>query len=132
MVECEIARIIIDEHRDEQVIFLREVSGKRIFPILIGIFEATVIDRILKERRAERPLTHDLLMATIAKLGGTLAAIRIDDLKDEVYFAKLVVQRGPEEVHVDARPSDAIALALHGKAPIFVAEKILAQVARLE
>jgi uncharacterized protein len=141
MIECELVRIIIDEQRDEQVIFLRETerSGAeakerrpRIFPIMIGIFEATVIDRILKERRAERPLTHDLLCDTIRQLGGKLLAVRLDELKDDVYFAKLVVDQGGKEVLIDARPSDAIAIALHEKAPVFVSDAILAHVARQE
>lgn len=135
MVACELVRLIIDEHHDEQVIFLRESEGRRTFPIMIGIFEASVIDRILKERSAERPLTHDLLIDVIRKLGGRVAEVRIDDLRDDVYFAKIVIAReagGGSPVEIDARPSDAIAIALHEKAPIAVAEKILAQVGRVE
>jgi bifunctional DNase/RNase len=127
MVECELARIIIDEHRDEQVIFLREMGGKRAFPILIGIFEATQIDRILKERRARRPLTHDLLLDAVKALGGKLAAVRIEEFRDEIFFAKLAIAREGGEVAVDARPSDAVALALMAGAPIYVAESVLAQ-----
>ncbi len=132
MIECELARIIIDEHHDEQVIFLRELKGRRIFPIMIGIFEATVIDRILKERKPERPLTHDLLADVIRKLDGRVVAVRIEELKQDVYFAKIVIEQGGREVAVDARPSDAVAIALHENAPIFVAEKILAQVAKAD
>jgi bifunctional DNase/RNase len=134
MIECDLVRIIIDEHHDEQVIFLRETRGRRIFPIMIGIFEATVIDRILKERVAERPLTHDLIVNAVRALGGKIAAVRIDDFREDVFYAKIVIERpGAEEpLLVDARPSDAIALALHQKAPIHVAEKILDLLAKTE
>lgn len=132
MIECELVRIIIDEHRDEQVIFLRELGGARTFPIMIGIFEATVIDRILKERRTERPLTHDLLINVIAALDGKLTAVRIEDLRDDVYYSRLVIARGGKDVAVDARPSDAIAIALHESVPILVSPKVLAQASRTQ
>jgi bifunctional DNase/RNase len=132
MVECELVRIIIDEHHDEQVIFLREKDGPRVFPILIGIFEATVIDRILKERTAERPLTHDLLCEAIERLGARVRAVSIDDVQEDVFFAKLRLERGLESIAIDARPSDAIAIALHERAPIIVAEKVLAMAGKHE
>lgn len=134
MVECELVRIIIDEHNDEQVIFLREREGTRVFPILIGIFEATVIDRLLKERKVERPLTHDLLCAAVAALGGKVAAVAIEDVEGDVYFAKVRLERpeGGAPVELDARPSDAVAIALHERVPILVAEKVLAQAGREE
>ena len=132
MVECELVRIIIDEHHDEQVIFLREKDGPRVFPILIGIFEATVIDRILKERTAERPLTHDLLCEAIERLGARVRAVSIDDVQEDVFFAKLRLERGDESIVLDARPSDAVAIALHEKVPILVTERVLEKVGERE
>jgi hypothetical protein len=132
MVECELVRIIIDEHHDEQVIFLRERGEGRVIPILIGIFEATVIDRILKERKAERPLTHDLLCACVASLGGRVKEARIERMEGEVFFAKLVLERAGVEAVVDARPSDAIAVALREGVPIRVAADVLARAGRRE
>ena len=126
MVECELVRIVIDEHHDEQVIVLRECRGERSFPIVIGIFEATVIDRVLKEKRAERPLTHDLLCAVVRALGGELCAVAIESVAEDVFFASLVLKSpAGAEVRVDARPSDAVALALHERVPILVAEAVL-------
>ncbi len=133
LIECELVRIIIDEHRDEQVIYLRESSGGasgRSFPIVIGIFEATVIDRILKERRTERPLTHDLLVNVIGALDARLLAVRVEEMRDDVFYSRLVLERAGREVLVDARPSDAIALALHECVPIYVSKKVLGQAAR--
>ena len=126
MIRVELAAIIINERSDEQVIALREVDGPRQFPIVIGMFEAFAIDRIVKGRTTERPLTHDLMAALVAKLGGQVQRVTIDDLRDETYFAKVVVRRtADDEVAVDARPSDAITLALKTQVPIFVAEHVM-------
>jgi bifunctional DNase/RNase len=124
MVPVELVRVIIDERCDEQAIFLRDAK-KREIPIVIGIFEATVIDRLLKERRAERPLTHDLLAEVMRALGGRLERVEIDDFEGGVFFAKLRIARaGAAGVVVDCRPSDAVALALREDVPILVAEKV--------
>ncbi len=133
VIPVELSRIVIDETSDEQVIVLREVGGERSFPILIGIFEATVIDRIVKGRGAPRPLTHDLIAEIIHRLGGRLHRAEIDDLKSDTYYAKLVIALDRDkgrEVLIDARPSDAVAVALQMGAPLFVAEKVMDQVAR--
>lgn len=128
MVECELVRILIDEHHDEQQIVLRECGGERSLPIVIGIFEATVIDRMLKEKKAERPLTHDLLCAVIRSLGAELRAVAIESAQEDVFFATLVLAGASgAEVRVDARPSDAVALALRERVPILVAEAVLAR-----
>ena len=126
MVRVELAAIVINERSDEQVIALREVGGERQFPIVIGMFEAFAIDRIVKGRTSERPLTHDLMAALVGKLGAEVVRVTIDDLREETYYAKVVVRRGADdEVSVDARPSDAITLALKTQVPIFVAERVL-------
>ena len=130
MVECELARIIIDEHRDEQAIFLREIGGGRTFPILIGIFEATVIDRVVKECRVERSFIHEFLLDVIQKFGGRLTAVRIEELARGVFFAKIVIESQGRETLIDARPSDAVALALQARAPILVAEEVLDKVGK--
>ncbi|MCO5165801.1 MAG: bifunctional nuclease family protein [Planctomycetes bacterium] len=126
MIRVELSAIVINERSDEQVIALREVEGERQFPIVIGMFEAFAIDRIVKGRASERPLTHDLLANMVGALGGRVVRVAIDDLRDETYYAKVVVRRGDEEeVFVDARPSDAITLALKVSVPIFVAERVM-------
>ena len=125
MIRVELAAIVINERSDEQVIALREADGERQFPIVIGMFEAFAIDRIVKGRTSERPLTHDLMAALVAKLGGQVVRVTIDDLRDETYYAKVVVRRAYDEIGVDARPSDAITLALKAQVPIFVAERVM-------
>jgi bifunctional DNase/RNase len=121
----DLVRIIIQETNEQQVIVLKETDGERMFPILIGPYEAMAIDRRVKNIRAQRPLTHDLLNDTISSLGGLLERIVINDLRDNTFFAKLVVQQDGREVEIDARPSDAIALAALDNTPIFVEESVL-------
>ncbi len=132
MIPVELARIIINETNDEQVIFLKEADGSRSFPIVIGIFEAAAIDRIIKDRKTPRPLTHDLVGNAVEALGGRIARSVIDDLREDTYFAKLILERDGEEVSVDARPSDAITLALQCQAPILVSEKVMEAVCPTE
>jgi len=107
-IEMQLARIIISEINENQVVFLREVDGERQFPILIGIFEATSIDRRVKEIPRTRPLTHDLLVSITEQLGGTLQAVYITELRDHTYYARLQIDRDGETINIDARPSDAI------------------------
>ena len=128
-VQMELKRIIISEVHEQQIIVLREVDGERSFPIVIGIFEATSIDRRVKNIVPPRPLTHDLIVAVIDQLGGDLQDIVISDLQDHTYFAKLRVRREGELIEIDCRPSDAIAVAVTAKVPIWVAEDVLAETA---
>jgi len=128
-VQMELKRIIISEVHEQQIIVLREVDGERSFPIVIGIFEATSIDRRVKNIIPPRPLTHDLIVAAVEQLGGDVQDIVISDLQDHTYFAKLRVRKDGELIEVDCRPSDAIAVAVTAKVPIWVAEDVLAETA---
>src|SRR5215472_476676 len=110
-VHMELKRIIISEVHDQQVVMLKEVEGDRSFPIVIGIFEATSIDRRVKGMPSPRPLTHDLVASVIDTMGGELQDIFVSELRDHTYFAKLRIRQDGELVEVDSRPSDANALA---------------------
>jgi bifunctional DNase/RNase len=127
-VQMELKRIIISEIHEQQVITLKEVDGDRNFPIVIGIFEATSIDRRVKGITNPRPLTHDLVANTVESMGGELQDVFINDLREHTYFAKLRVRQEGELVEIDCRPSDAIALAVTAKVPIYVAEDVLGEV----
>ena len=126
-VPMQLSRIVISEINEQQVIYLKEVDGERTFPILIGIFEATSIDRRVKGWESPRPLTHDLIVSIIEHLGGELQDVIISELKEHTYYARLRVRREGELIEVDARPSDAIAVAVTCKPPlpIYVAEDVL-------
>ena len=125
LVEVELYQVIITEGSPTQSIVLREKNGERIIPIFIGITEAMAIDRKLKEFVVPRPLTHDLLKSLLEKLGGKLERVILNDLRDRTYYALLQIDRGGEKIEVDARPSDAIALAVRMDAPIFAEEQVI-------
>jgi uncharacterized protein len=131
LVQMELVRIIISEINDQQVIFLREIEGERAFPILIGLFEATSIDRRVKGEVPHRPLTHDLLKNAIEQLGGVVQDVIINNLQEHTYFASIRVKKDGELLEIDARPSDAIALAVHYQPflPIYVEDTVLEEVA---
>lgn len=133
-VAMELSRIIISEINDQQVVYLKEVEGERTFPILIGWFEATSIDRHVRQVETTRPLTHDLLVSVVEELGGELQDVVITELKDHVYYARLRVRQDGELLDVDARPSDAIAVAVtcDPPLPIFVSEDVLNDVMQNE
>ena len=126
-IEMKLSRIIISEINDNQLVFLKEVDGDRQFPILIGIFEATSIDRRVKQIERPRPLTHDLLVGIVETMGGDLDSVVINELKDATYFANLRVKYEGEIIEIDARPSDAIAVAMtcDPPLPIYVEEDVL-------
>ncbi len=128
-VQMELTRIIINETSDSHIIVLKEVDGDRRFPIVIGVFEASSIDRRVRNQASSRPLTHDLLANTIDLLGGDLQDIYINELREHTYYAKLRIKHEGELVEVDSRPSDAIALAVTVDVPIYVADDILDEVA---
>lgn len=131
-VQMQLSRIIISEINESQVIYLKEVDGDRQFPILIGIFEATSIDRRVKKYQSPRPLTHDLLVKTVESLGAELDSVIISELRDHTYYARLRIKQDGELVEVDARPSDAIAVAVSCDPvlPIYVAEEVLDDASR--
>jgi len=130
-VQMELSRIIISEINDQQLIYLQEVEGDRQFPIMIGIFEATSIDRRVKHQTTPRPLTHDLLVSVVEHLGAELDSVVIDELREHTYFAKLRIRQDGELVEVDSRPSDAIAVAVtcDPPVPISVSEDVLEELA---
>jgi uncharacterized protein len=124
-VRMELSRVIITELGDQQVIFLREVDGERSFPIMIGTNEAIAIDRRLKEIKAPRPMTHDLLADVIEKLGARIKKIVVSELRNHTFIAKLHLICATGTVEIDSRPSDAIAVGVGFHAPIYVAEAVL-------
>lgn len=128
-VPVELNKIVISETGGTQVIVLREQKGSRLVPIWIGMPEALAIHRKVQGEAPPRPMTHDLLVDVIEKLGGKVAKIVIDQFVSTptggTFHAKIAVQQGNDTVMVDARPSDAVALAIRVDAPIFIEESIL-------
>jgi hypothetical protein len=106
-------------------ILLKEVHGNRRLPIIIGAFEAQAIALEIEGIKPPRPLTHDLLKQIIDSLGATIVEIVIDELRENTFYAKLIMEVSALTNEIDARPSDAIALAVRAQAPIFVAEAVM-------
>lgn len=131
MVPCELRRVVTHDTAERQYIFLAEKDGERWFPIVIGSGEAGEIQRVLMNRHPERPLTHQLAFSAIEALGSRIDAVEIVDLRQNTFFARMVLRGadGAEPAVVDARPSDAIALALRARCPIRVSESVLAAAA---
>lgn len=125
LVECRLSRIVFREDNEQQYIFLEERSGSRAFPIVIGFFEAAEIHRKANGQVPARPLTHDLLKSTMEALGGKLRCVEIHDLRENTFFANLVLDQDGRTVRVDCRPSDAIALAVAHGSPIAVEDAVL-------
>ena len=127
-VELVLNKIKIDENRNEQIIILKEKDGSRYLPVVIGISEVNAIKLKLSGIEPPRPLTHDLLLRMIESFGAHLKRIVIDRLENSTFYAKLIVSKNSgsgDELEIDARPSDSIALALRANAPIFANKSVI-------
>lgn len=127
MIEVEINSIRVSLMSQQRVVILKELNDERYLPIWIGQFEAEAITIELQEAEQKRPLTHDLLKNTIAAMGGRVVHILINDLRNDIFYARVVIEMGNKMFEVDSRPSDAIALAVRTKSPIFVNESVMAK-----
>lgn len=124
MIAVELSQILINDRSDEQLIFLKEIDGDRQLRIVLRIFEALLIDRVLKGTENLRPLTHDLLIGIIHALDAELDKVIINEVHGQVFHAQLVLIKDGEEVFMDARPSDGITLALKSEVPLFVESSV--------
>lgn len=125
-------RVVVDSIRvslltQHRVVVLRETDSKRYLPIWIGPFEADAIAMAIQGHEPQRPMTHDLLKSTISEMGGQISHIFVNDLQDNTFFARVVIEQHGRTVEVDARPSDAIAIAVRTEVPIFVENHVLDQ-----
>jgi bifunctional DNase/RNase len=109
----------------DRIVVLKDLNTDRYLPIWIGHCEADAITAELQQQPVKRPLTHDLLKTTIREMGGKVAHILINDLRNDVYYARILIDIEGKQVEIDSRPSDAIALAVRVKSPIFVAETVM-------
>jgi uncharacterized protein len=124
-IEMTIKGLMVDPITNMPIIILRDHDGQRVLPIWVGIFEANAIALQMENIATPRPMTHDLLRNVIQDLSGTVRKIVVSDLKDNTFYALIYVETPAETIAIDARPSDAIALALRTQAPIFVEESVI-------
>ena len=132
MIEVTVAHLGLDRTTNTPVVILREKDGSRVLPIWIGPAEASAIAMELQGMKAQRPLTHDLLKQILVGLGGDLRRVVISAVKENTYFAELLIRRDDHVFQVDARPSDSIALALRMHAPIYSNDELLERSAGAE
>jgi len=125
LIEVQVEGVFVAENGGQISRFVLVSDGERKLPILIGPFEAQAIQLVLESNRPDRPMTHDLIKSILDRLNGIVDRAVIDDFWNTVYYAKLYIRHGAEEIEIDARPSDAIAVAIRFGAPVFVAESIL-------
>jgi uncharacterized protein len=129
LVEMVIESVRVHMLSNRHVVILKDTAGDRYLPIWIGAWEASAIAMRLQGLAAERPLTHDLFAAALDRLGVRVERVVISELTDETYHARIHLERDGVQVEVDARPSDALALAVRAEVPIFAADEVLAQAA---
>ena len=127
LVECELARVVMSESHDHQVVVLKEKGGERIVPIAIGLFEVFAIHRTINNEPPPRPMTHELFGNVLDALGVKIERVVVTELREVVYIGLLVLRMNGKTYEIDSRPSDAIALAVQKGAPIFVEDAVLTQ-----
>jgi len=132
MVEVKVARLGLDSVSNSYVVILQEKDGERLLPIWIGEPEAQSIVMEMQKISPPRPLTHDLCKRLIVGMGAALRRVQITKVQDNTYYAELHIYRGEDVFHIDARPSDSIAIALRLAAPIYAQESLLTAVAVAE
>ena len=125
MIEVAIDSIRISLISQHRIVMLRDIDGERQLPIWIGPCEAEAITIELQDVEIARPVTHDLLKNAIENMGGTVSHILVNELRDQVFYARLFVDVNGEMLEIDCRPSDAIAVAVRAKVPIFIDESVM-------
>jgi len=124
-IEMTIKGLMVDPITNMPIVILRDKDGQRVLPIWVGVFEANAIALQIENVTPQRPMTHDLLNNVIHDLRADIQKIVVSDLKDNTFYALIYLLIGGEVTAIDARPSDAIALALRARAPIYVEDKVI-------
>ena len=127
-----ISGLTMDPVTNSPIVILKAVDGDETLPIWIGLLEATAIASEMEGIKFSRPMTHDLLKNVLDMVDVKVARIEVSDLKDNTYYAVIHLKQGEKEMTLDARPSDALAISLRVKAPVFVAEEVIKQSSRID
>jgi len=131
-VEMRIKGLMLDPVTNMPIIILSDLEGQRILPIWVGFFEANAIALQMENVATPRPMTHDLLKSIISGLNASVTKVLVNNLSDNTFFALIYLETNGETVAIDSRPSDAIALALRMKTPIFVDEEVINKAKSIE
>jgi len=132
MVEMKVEGLTLDPLTNMPIIILKDLLSDKALPIWVGYFEANAIALEIEKINTPRPMTHDLLRSMVSSLHAKVKHVLINDLKDNTFFAVISVVQNGSDMTIDSRPSDAIALALRTKSPIFVEEKVIEAAKKLD
>jgi len=124
MVEVKIEGLILDPMTNMPIVLLKNLSGNKALPIWVGIYEANAIASVLENVHTPRPLTHELIHNILSGVEANVERVVVSDLRENTFYAIIFLMRAGKLFKIDSRPSDAIAIALRNKAPIFVSEKV--------
>lgn len=125
MIEVKIDSIRVSLMSQHRVVVLKETTSDRYLPIWIGPFEADAITIQLQGVEVQRPLTHDLIKSIIEEMGATISHVVVNELKNDTFYARIVMDVDGNSLEIDARPSDAIALSVRVSAPLFVSDEVM-------
>jgi len=131
-IEMTIKGLMIDPITNMPIIILRDQEGQHLLPIWVGVFEANAIALQIENVQTPRPMTHDLLKNILEDLAAQVERVVVTDLKENTFYALIHVKTGGQTITVDARPSDAIALALRTRSPIYVEEAVIQNARNVE
>ncbi|TCK73943.1 bifunctional nuclease family protein [Acidipila rosea] len=124
-IEMKIRGLMVDPTNNAPIVILKDVKGDSVLPIWVGLYEANAIALEVEKATTPRPLTHDLLKNMINGLNASVQRVVVSELRNDTFYAVIWLEQNGESVTVDARPSDALALALRSDCPIFVDEEVL-------
>lgn len=126
-IQMNVNTVLFDSKNSSYIVILKDETGKKVLPIWIGAAEGNSIALAMSNMKASRPLTHDLIATIFDRLEIEIARVVVSDLIDNTFYASLYLLHNDKEFHIDCRPSDAIAVAIRVKAPVFVQEEVLAK-----
>ena len=132
LIEVQIRGLMLDPVTNMPIVVLKEIDSELVLPIWVGVFEANAIALELEKTATPRPMTHDLLRNLARGLGAVVTRVVVSDLREDTFYATIFMQQAGEDVAMDARPSDAIALALRWDCPIFVSRGVLGRTRQAE
>jgi len=132
MVEMKVQGLFYDSENNQSIVVLKDEATGRTLPIWVGLFEANAITMGIEHTWTPRPMTHDLMKNIIEGMNANVRQIMVNDLRSNTFYAVISLEVEGRLVEIDSRPSDAIALAIRAKAPIFVAEKVLESAGQVE
>jgi bifunctional DNase/RNase len=124
LCEVNVVNLFVDQESGAPIVLLQDIVTKEVLPILVAPLEASLIAIELEGKKPIRPLTHDLLINILKELSYEIESVVIDDLKNNIYYAKINLVSNTKTIQIDSRPSDSIALALRSKSPIYVKKKV--------